>query len=862
MGIKFLKITRLSLVVIIIMAITVAFLYLLQREQVYLKIKDSNRSLIESEIGYFDQVTTEWTNILHMLAVNPQFRAYIKANQEKQSAKSLLRQQEKLENVFSETGYFQLKHIDSLRYIDANGMEKVVSERGKALREYRNLADKSYFITAMNQAVGEISKTQFETTQDKAYIHKSLPIIANGKIAGLLILSVDIESLLSKYQYLVAADITHQIFVLSRQGKAVYHTPPTAFDKKELKHVYETIKQTSSKNPILEYQKNVWSYLKNDNFNFYVLFKSSGENITAQINEEYKKLSIVFAASSFILVLFVFISARNMQRQQGQVESRKVIDSQRSFHFSSISDEIRPPINTLLGSLSTVLETTKLDDKQKRYVDEAKKSADCLLELVNEFHDFSKINKGDLQLEEIEFDIRTTVHDIAELMSAQAYKKGLEVSCLVSSNVPLRVIADVTRLRQVLINLISFAVKYTDHGEISLHVSAKDKKQGNSLVSIDVSDTGNVVDQDTMLEHFRMFTDVNSYSEDSFGSKGLGLALSTQILGLMKGQITVEENNTGGNTFSVQLPMRIGQATSPPKPRDNLARKKVLIIGEVEKNRLSLSKALSGWGMSGATMEDFNRVNNVLREAKLAGNEYHVCLIDVSLSSSSEKAFKVAKEIRKEFAEGELAIIILTAQGSAGDARIAKQHLVQGYLTKPINRETMHQMLLQVMDQSVEQMPDIVTRHTLKEAGIKSSYRILAAEADVDAQKLLVKYLNKLGLQIDVAANGDATEAAMKQKFYDMILLDGRLPGMDVLDFTNNFRHDEETFSNSISHPSGVETHVPIVAVINRSDITDIDKYKNNGFDNIILKPIDENELQTVVGKYLELEEETADSAI
>jgi len=839
------KTAGLSLIVIIILAISLTFLYLLQRQQIYDNVKESSRALVEQETQYYKQITEEWSRTLLTLSRHEAFRLFVKAYSGN-TPKSIADYRQTLEKRFTEVGRFGLSHIQNVRFIGTDGNEIVVVKNGKPFHDYRNVADVDFFKAGIKQRAGKLSRVFFSGNKNNAFIHRSLPVFVKGKLVGLLSISIDIKHLLDKYQYLFASNVADQVMFLSKEGDIIYQMNKPAFSDSDIKNVIVGIKHTTPKYPVLEDQQNVWSFVFNQSYGFYVLFQSNGKRITAMLNAQYEKLGMAFFISSFILVMLVFWLTRYIQRKEAQEISNKVITQQRSIHFASVSDEIRPPINALLGALMTLTET-ELDNKQFYYADTAKKSAECLLELVNEFQDYSRISRGEFSLEKIDFDLRSTVHDISELMSAQAYKKGLEVSCLVAADVPKRVVGDATRLRQVMINLMSFAVEYTNQGEISICVSAKDVDKQSKLISIEIIDTGNMVDQEIMREHFKMFTEPNYQNPETYTSEGLGLALSKQLVELMDGDIAVAENNSGGNTFTISIPMSYALEVEQVKPTVSLSGKRVLILGETGTNRASLSHAFSKWGMSGASMDEFPRIVNVLREAKMANKAYDVCIVDVSLTSSSDKAFNAVSNIRKEFSESELGIIILTVQGAAGDVKKARELGVQAYLTKPISRNTMRQTLLQVLDSRLDLSSKIVTRHSLKENDPTNISRVLAVESDELMQKKLAKYFNKAGYQIDFAENGEKLKSAISDHAYSLVLFDMQLPGVDVFQFARDFRHTEEALNQSTDS----QTHVPIVGLMSKRDKSIVSQSYEAGIDTVILKPVSDEKIQLIVAQYL-----------
>ena len=841
------RLSFLSFAVIIILAVALAFLYLLQRQEIYANLKNNNQKLIEKEMVYFDQMTNGWTDILSSLVKHESFRNYINTLVK---GKDVSKVKYELEKTFNRVGARHFDQIRYIRFIDSKGMEKIVSKNAKATDVYRDLSGEDFFQRGSNTRMGSISKPTLEKWKDNAFIHRSIPIVAKNKRLGILSITIDVSKVLSRYDYLLAVNATDVIALVNKQGKVLYHVGADQFDKAQAETVYSVVKQRSMNSPILEYQENIWSYIQNRPYGFTVLLLSDGKNITAMLNSEYKKLAVVLFVGGFLLIFMVFFSTRKIHRQQIKVDRKKVITTQRSHNFASISGELRQPINTLLGSLVT-LEETSLDLKQKNYANTAKRSADHLLALVDEFQDYSNISRGEFKLEKIEFDLRATIHDIAELMSAEAYKKGLEVSCLVSADVPERVLGDVTRLRQVMINLVSYAVRYTNHGEVSLCLSSDTHSQDTRYINIDISDTGGTIDQETMAQQITSFTDldIDLDNDENYSGEGLGLALSKQLIELMAGEITMRENNLGGNTFRIRLPLPVIDVVRKEAAKQDLDGKRILIVGEIENNRNALSQAFARWGMSGAAMEEFDRVVNVLRDSVISGKKFDVCLIDVSLSSSSEKAFEIVRQIRLEMGIDELAIVTLTAQGVPGDARRAKELGIQAYLTKPVSRENMHKAILRIFDSGLDQEAEFVTKHSLKEGEEKNHQRILLAEHNPDVSKHLVKYFSQTGIHVDLADDGEKAERAIKSNIYDAVFISASLKGLNVFKFVRDFRKEEDIFNSQLNGNLAEKIHMPIIAVVSVADDQMFDKCEANGISEVIQSPYEESDLNQIISR-------------
>lgn len=841
---------KLALIISLIMGIALGFLYLLERQKIYKTIKENSRSLINQERLLHEQLGTEWDKNLKRVMLHNNLRLYLSEYARNPNAVPVI-YQDALGQLFAEITAYKSNLIHRISLISAEGPELIAAQDGVVLSELKDWYSNDYFRDSINRPLNKVLNNQFDVKNGEAYLYKSVPIVMGNKKPVLLTFTILVSEVLQKYNYLLAAKVNDQIVATTRHGKILFAFDNEALDKNELDKVFVALKQKASDDPVLEFGQNIWSAIKNDSQGFYVLFQAKGEKITQVLNDEYLKIGVVFFVSSFILVFLVFFSTRSIQRQQSKVESDKVIHSQRSLHFASISDEIRLPLNALMGALVT-LEEMDPEKKQNPYLDSAKKTALQISELVNEFTDFAKINEGNFQLQDIEFDLRTTLNDIADLMSVQAGEKGLEISCLVSSDLPKRVKGDATRLRQILINLISFAIKYTDHGEISLCLVLENHSENSKLVHIDVSDTGNIIDQQSMLEHFQMFTDPAYYTKGDYAGEGLALALSKQLVNLMNGDITVRENTSGGNTFRVSLPMPVADAVVSSLPQDNLKGKRVLIVGEIENNRQMLSVALSKWGMSGGTMNEFTHVPKILREAQQAGKPYHACLIDISLSSLSEKAFEVVRDIRKDFDEYSLGIIVLTVQGAPGDGQIAKDIGVQAFLTKPLTRNSMRDVLMRVFDKSLDKPSEFITRHTLKEVEQDNLVRVLVADADENMQKQLVRLLENSKYQVDLARDGNSLEDAINHNVYDMVLLDLKLPKVDVLNYVKKFRQYEKDLNKALNVETAKLIRLPVIAMSDEITADKIKKCEKHGLDNLISKPVSKEQIQDMLAQHLE----------
>ncbi len=694
-----------SVMIIAAIAVIFAFLYLLERQATYENIKESREAFVQQEMAYYEQQSSGWSSVLTNLEESPVLQNYLSAVVR---GRHVNRAKNALEKIFSTLVSNQYNGIEALRVIDKAGAVDLVATRGNILKQ-TSVADKAFFRQGMRTPIGEFSAAYFEVLAGNIYLHRSMPLSRKNKRLGLLSISINLTKSMGRYDYLMSMKVIDGLVFLNQQGRVLQSLGADEQTRAEAMLVYGTMKQGAA----VDYESNVWSFVSNDAYGFTVLFLAKGERITHALNIEYGKLAIVIFISGFALFFFRLKPRQTLPLEE-EVKKKEVIVEQRSHNFSSISDEIRQPMNTLLGSLVTLSETS-MDALQKEYTATAKKSAECVLELANQIQDYGKISRGEFVLDKIEFDLRATLHDIAELMSAEAYEKGLEVSCLVGADVPKRVVGDATRLRQVMINLVGHAVRNTQSGEVSLSLSADGHQAALKYINIDISDTGNLIDQETILQQITLFSQLDFNDEATAGGKGLGLALSKHLIDLMEGEISSFENNVGGNTFRIRLPYPVVDLRKMPKTESSVAGKRILIVGEIENSQQVLSDVFAQWQMHGVAMEEFDRVTNVLREAYLSNNPFDICFIDISHSSSIEKAFELVDHIRQELSVAELAVVTLTTQGAQGDAKRARQKGIQAYLTKPLEVDTLRLTIHRVISAMSARHTELLTKHNLKE---------------------------------------------------------------------------------------------------------------------------------------------------